>query len=411
MMGANMRPTITACALLGLCLACSTAAPGPSLLLAYPGHAAGPGFTPTAVRVATSPDGLAWTDAQLPDAADPASIRGVGAAAHEATGTERLVAWVAGGSDTVFRYALGTAWESATGVHHNHITATSGDPESLAWDSPPSLVHWKEGAWVMVQRTDGSTQTFLYNQGSATTTPLPGIVPAGVPVRHRPVIARDGARFVIALGSIGTRGTPPLQMVTGTITDEAFQPAPGLVIPIRQGTSGATADPVVTRPDDLNARYFVTTDACLAADGHGKFLLGFVESAARVDAVANQTLTPTTGEQRVKLFVAEASTLPTAANPQNQVQWTPWATIPLTGEQGGHPLYLQCAFRPATSREAIVFVTGGDVGGARGFALVPPQAGRPVYQSLPPAAMSAAFPLVPSQGAFSLIPVGPTTAF
>jgi len=63
------------------------------------------------------------------------------------------------------------------------------------------------------------------------------------------------------------------------------------------------------------------------------------------------------------------------------------------------------------TREAIVFVTGGDVGGARGFALVPPQAGRPVYQSLPPATVTAAFALVPSQGAFALIPIGPTSAF
>jgi hypothetical protein len=323
-----------------------------------------------------------------------------------------MVAWVAGGSDTVFRYALGTSWESTTGFHHNHTTGVASDPESTVWDSAPSLVHFKEGSWLLLQRTEGSAQAFVYNQSAATSAPLAGVVPAGVPVRHRPVIARDESRFVIALGSIGTRGTPPLQMVTGSVTVSGFEPAAGLLTPIRQGTAGLP-DPIVTRPDDARLKFFVTTDACLAADGHGKFLLGFVESAARVDTAQGQTLVPAAGEQRVKLFVAEASTFPDAAHPspRSQIEWTPWATIPLGGEHGGHPLYVQCAFKPATSREAIVFVTGGDTGGARGFALLPPQAGRPVYRSLPPAALASAFPIVPSQGAFSLIPVGATAAF
>jgi hypothetical protein len=321
-----------------------------------------------------------------------------------------VVAWVAGGSDTFFRYALGTSWESTTGVQHNHITGSSGDPESTVYDSPPSLVHLKEGTWVVLQRTDGAVQALLYNQSSAAATLLPGVIPAGVMVRHRPVIARDASTFVVALGSIGTTGTPPLQMVSGKVTAAGLESASGLLTPIRQGTQGAP-DPVVTRPDTSNQRFFVTTDVCLAADGHGKFLLGFVESAARVDAVATQTLVPTTGEQKVKVFTGEGSTFPTAGSTTTQIAWIPWATIPLTGEQGGHPLYVQCAFKPATSREAIVFVTGGDVGGARGFALVPPQTGHPVYQSLPPATLTAAFALVPSQGAFSLIQIGATAAF
>src|SRR5205814_7162448 len=53
--GRIMRPMrVLACAVLWLSLGCQTAAPGPSLLLAYPGHAAGPGAAPTAIRVATS---------------------------------------------------------------------------------------------------------------------------------------------------------------------------------------------------------------------------------------------------------------------------------------------------------------------------------------------------------------------
>jgi hypothetical protein len=404
--------SLAAALLLTISLGCQTAAPGPSLLLAYPGHAAGPGATPTAIRVATSPDGLTWTDAELPDSPDPAAIRGVGAAAQPASGTERMLAWVAGGSDTVFRYALGTSWESTTGFHHNHTSGVASDPESTVWDSAPSLVPFKEGSWLLLQRTESTAQTFLYNQSAATSAPLPGIVPAGVPVRHRPVIARDESHFAIALGSIGTRGTPPLQMVTGTVTANGFEPTASLMTPIRQGTAGLP-DPVVTRPDDARLKFFVTTDVCLAADGHGKFLLGFVESAARVDTAQNQILVPAAGEQRVKLFTTAAGAFPDAAHPsqRNQIEWTPWATIPLGGEQGGHPLYVQCAFRPATSREAIVFVTGGDTGGVRGFVLAPPQAGRAVHQALPPAAVASAFTLVPSQGAFSLIPIGATAAF
>jgi hypothetical protein len=393
-------------------LGCQTAAVGPTLLLAYPGHAAGPGASPTAIRVATSPDGLTWTDAELPDSPDPGSIRGVGAAVQPSSGAERIVAWVAGGSDTVFRHGLGTSWESSTGFHHNHVTGAASEPDSAVWDSAPSLAFVKEASWLLLQRTEGSAQAFLYNQSSATSAPLPGIVPAGVPVRQRPVIARDETRFAIALATSGTRSTPSLQMVTGSVTANGLEPAPALLTPIRQGTA-ALPDPLVTRPDDARQRYFVASDACLAPDGHGRFLLGFVESAASVDTAQNQLLVPAAGEQRVKLFVIEAAGLPDAAHPspRNQIEWTPWATIPLGGEQGGHPLYLQCAFNPMTSRQAIVFVTGGDSGGARGFALVPPQAGRPVYHALPAAAVASAFSLVPSPGPFSLVPVGATAAF
>jgi hypothetical protein len=132
-----------------------------------------------------------------------------------------------------------------------------------------------------------------------------------------------------------------------------------------------------------------------------------------VDTAQSQILVPARGEQRVKLFVADASAFPDAARPgpRNQVEWTPWATIPLGGEQGGRPLYLQCAFKPATSRQGVVFVTGGDLAAARGFSLVPPQAGRPVAQPLPPSAVASAFTLAPTAGAFSLIPIGATTAF
>jgi hypothetical protein len=391
-------------------LGCQTAAVGPTLLLAYPGHAAGPGAAPTAIRVATSPDGLTWTDAELPDSPDPSSIRGVGAAVLPSSGAERIVAWVAGGSDTVFRYALGPSWESSTGFHHNHVTGAASEPDSPVWDSAPSLVYLKDSSWLLLQRTEGSAQAFLYNQSSATSGPLPGIVPAGIPVRQRPVIARDESHFAIALTTNGTRAAPPLQMVTGSVTASGFEPTTALLTPIRQGTA-ASPDPLVTRPDDARQRYFVATDTCLAPDGHGRFLLGFVESAARVDTAQN--LVPAAGEQRVKLFVAEAAGFPDATHPgpRNQIEWTPWATIPLGGEQGGHPLYLQCAFKPATSREAIVFVTGGDSGVARGFALAPPQAGRPVYHALPAAAVTSAFALAPSAGAFSLVPVGATAAF
>src|SRR4051794_19365963 len=243
-----MRLSVLAAALTLLpSLACQTAAPGPSLLLAYPGHA-GAAATPTAVRVATSADGLTWTDAEFPDAADPSSIRGVAAAVRDASGSERIVSWVAGGSDTVFRYALGTAWESTTGFHHNHIAGIASDAESPLWDSPPSVVPFKEASWLLVQRTEGAVQTFVYNQSSATALPQPGLVPAGVSVRHRPVIARDDAHFVIALGSTGPRGAPALQMVTGGVTPAGFEATSALLPPTPQGTQNA-ADPLVTRPD------------------------------------------------------------------------------------------------------------------------------------------------------------------